>query len=75
MVPEEERVAKVKDFLKRYKWKGPVFEISALTGEGCEQLCFAIQTYLDEQRQARDDAEEHAADVRFSSTDSDEEND
>lgn len=65
MIPSEERKVKVKDFLKRFGWKGPVFEISALTGEGCEQLCFAIQTYLDEQRQAREDAIELAADVRF----------
>ena len=28
----EERAARVKDFVKRFKWKGPVFEISALTG-------------------------------------------
>lgn len=65
MVPEEERNAKVKDFIKRFGWTGPVFEISALTGKGCEQLCFAIQTYLDSQKKARDDAEEYASDVRF----------
>lgn len=38
MVPVEERAAKVKDFVKRFKWKGPVYEISALTREGCEPL-------------------------------------
>ena len=65
MIPEEEREQKVKDFLKRYKWKGPVFQISALTGMGCDKLCQAIQTYLDEQKTARDEAEEYAADVRF----------
>jgi GTPase involved in cell partitioning and DNA repair len=32
MVPEGERAARVKDFVKRYKWKGPVFEISAGPG-------------------------------------------
>ncbi|XAH22542.1 Obg family GTPase CgtA [Xylophilus sp. GW821-FHT01B05] len=42
MVPEEERAARVKDFVKRFKWKGPVFEISALTREGCEPLVQAI---------------------------------
>ncbi|MEO6968397.1 MAG: Obg family GTPase CgtA, partial [Rhodanobacteraceae bacterium] len=36
MVPAEEREARVKDFVKRFKWKGPVFQISALTREGCE---------------------------------------
>jgi GTP-binding protein len=65
MIPEEERDQKVKEFIKRYKWKGPVFQISALTGMGCEKLCQAIQTYLDEQNTARDEAEEYAADIRF----------
>ncbi len=42
MVPQDERAARVKDFVKRFKWKGPVFEISALTREGCEPLIKAI---------------------------------
>ncbi|MEL1766012.1 GTPase ObgE, partial [Acinetobacter baumannii] len=35
MVAEEDRVGKVVDFVRRYGWKGPVFQISALTREGC----------------------------------------
>ena len=65
MIDAQERANKVKKFLKAYGWKGPVFEISALTGEGCKELCYAIQKDLDERRQARDEAEEQAADVRF----------
>lgn len=42
MIPVEERAAKVKDFVKRLKFKGPVFEISALTREGCEHLVQAV---------------------------------
>lgn len=42
MVPAEERAQRVKDFIKRFKWKGPVFEISALTREGCESLIQAV---------------------------------
>lgn len=42
MIPVDERAAKVKDFVKRLKFKGPVFEISALTREGCEHLVQAI---------------------------------
>ena len=38
MVPADERAERVKDFVKRLRWKGPVFEISALTREGCEPL-------------------------------------
>ena len=46
MVPVEERAARVKDFVKRFKWKGPVFEISALTREGCEPLVKAIWQHV-----------------------------
>ena len=38
MVASEDRAALIKDFVKRFKFKGPVFEISALTREGCEPL-------------------------------------
>ena len=73
MIAEEDRAAKVKAFIKAYGWKGPVFEISALTGEGCQQLCYAIQKDLDAKRQERDEAEEHEADVRFQSNEADDE--
>jgi GTPase len=46
MVPQEERAARVKDFVKRFKYKGPVFEISALTREGCEHLVQAIWQHV-----------------------------
>ena len=46
MVPTDEREARVKDFVKRFKWKGPVFEISALTREGCEPLIHAIYRHV-----------------------------
>lgn len=58
MVPEDERKKRVKDFVKRFGWKGPVFEISALTREGCEDLITAIYDYLAEQRQQEQRAEE-----------------
>jgi GTP-binding protein len=50
MVPTEERAARVKDFVKRFKFKGPVFEISALTREGCEHL---VQGRLPAHRKAQ----------------------
>jgi GTP-binding protein len=46
MVPAEERAARVKDFVKRLRWKGPVYEISALTREGCEPLVRALYQYV-----------------------------
>jgi GTP-binding protein len=57
MVPEAERAKRVKDFIKRFAWKGPVFQISALTREGCEDLIMAIYDYLAEQRQQAQRAE------------------
>jgi GTP-binding protein len=46
MVPAEERDKRVKDFVKRFKWKGPVFQISALTREGLEPLIHAIWEHV-----------------------------
>ena len=50
MVPTDERKKRVKDFIKRFGWKGPVFEISALNREGCEELIVEIYNYLAETR-------------------------
>ena len=46
LVQGDERAARVKDFVKRYKWKGPVYEISALTREGCEPLIKEIYQFV-----------------------------
>mgnify|MGYP003703584795 CR=1 FL=1 len=51
MVPEGERAARVKDFVKRYKWKGPVFEISALAREGLQPLLHAIWDHVAAQQE------------------------
>jgi len=63
MVPTEERAARVKDVVKRLRFKGPVFEISALTREGCEHLVQAVYQQVKAQQVA-----EHApvvVDPRF----------
>ncbi len=46
LVPEEEREARVKSFVRVYRWKGPVFAIAAVNGEGCRELVFKIQHWL-----------------------------
>ena len=51
MVPEDERDKKVKDFIKRFGWKGPMFRISALTHEGCDELVKEIYEHLASLRQ------------------------
>ena len=67
MVPEDEREARVKDFVERFEWTGPVFEISALTGQGCEALTYAVFDYISQHSDASRaaEAEDLAADVRF----------
>ncbi|MEP7328458.1 MAG: Obg family GTPase CgtA [Betaproteobacteria bacterium] len=47
LIPEDERDARVKAFIKAYRWKGPVFAIAAISGDGCRPLTFAIQEWLD----------------------------
>ena len=63
MVPVEERAAKVKDFVKRFKWKGPVYEISALTREGCEPLIRQIYQHVQAQQKLEQGVKE--VDPRF----------
>ena len=47
MIPSEEREARVKDFVKRFKLEGAgAFSISGLTREGCEPLLRAIYEYV-----------------------------
>jgi GTPase len=67
MVAHDERAARVKDFVKRFKYKGPVFEISALTREGCEHLVQAIYQHIRAQQVAEQPAVE--IDPRFAGSD------
>jgi GTP-binding protein len=52
MVPDDERAARVKDFVKRFRHKGPVYEISALTRQGCEALIKDIYQHIKSQQVA-----------------------
>jgi len=47
MISAEERTRTVKRFLKDLGWKGKSFIISALTGEGCRELSFAVMEHLE----------------------------
>jgi GTP-binding protein len=65
LIPEEERAARVAQFVKSYRWKGPVFAITAISGEGCRELTFKIQDWLDANRVS---AEKLAADAAEDTT-------
>ena len=51
LVPEDERLQRVEDFQRAYSQSaaGPekIFVISALTGDGCRELTYAIMEHLD----------------------------
>ena len=46
MVPLEEREARVEHYVRRLRWKGPVFAISALAREGLQPLLERIQNHV-----------------------------
>ncbi len=52
VVPAEERAARVSEFVRRLRWKGPVFEVSALNHDGCAGLTRAIADYLQQHHRA-----------------------
>jgi GTP-binding protein len=47
LLPEDEREARCKRIIKGLKWKGPVFRISGITGEGTRDLCFKVMERLE----------------------------
>ena len=60
MVPADERAAKVKDFVRRLRWKGPVFEVSALARQGLGPLIEQVYAQVSQHHRA-----EKVADPRF----------
>jgi len=64
MVPADQRDALVKDFVRRFRWKGPVFQISALARDGLQLLIENIYTYVAQQQRP-----EPPPDLRFSPAD------
>jgi GTPase len=48
MVPAAEREQRIRDWVRRLRWKGPVFTISALAREGLQPLVEAIWTHVAE---------------------------
>jgi len=60
MVPAAEREQRVRDWVRRLRWKGPVFTISALAREGLQPLVEAIWTHVAEYQR-----EEPLPDPRF----------
>jgi len=53
LVPAGERERTITRFLRNYRWKGKCFIISALTGEGCRELAFAVMKHLEQDSGSR----------------------
>ena len=51
LVPAAERAAVTQKFIADFGWEGRSFIISALTGEGCKGLTYAIMEYLDKNKE------------------------
>jgi GTP-binding protein len=66
LLPEAERANALKRFMRKLGWKGKTYIISALTGEGCRELVYAIMDHLDERRRT---AEPDAATAATQSVD------
>ncbi len=59
LLPPEIREARWQQFVRDLGWRGKTFIISALTGEGCRELCLAVAGELERRaKRARADAEE-----------------
>jgi GTP-binding protein len=47
LVPADEREDLCAEITTGLDWQGPVYEISAISGQGTEHLCHDIMTYLE----------------------------
>ena len=52
LIEAADRAQRIADFVRAYGWEGPVYAISAISGEGCRPLVFAIMDYLDDSRRS-----------------------
>ncbi len=48
LLPPDEQAAHCQAILDKLKWKGRVFQISGLSGQGCKELSYQIMQYLEQ---------------------------
>jgi GTPase len=48
LLPPDERKAYCEKIIKALNWQGPVFEISALSKQGCFGVCYKVMDYLEQ---------------------------
>jgi len=47
LVEPGERAQRIAAFVDAYRWTGPVFAVAAINGDGCRELVYAIQDWLE----------------------------
>jgi GTP-binding protein len=52
LIAEDEREARCQEVVKALDWKGPVYNISAITKNGTEKICYDIMTFLEDRAEA-----------------------
>lgn len=62
LVLEEERTSLIDDIIAQLNWSGPIFTISAVTGEGCQPLMYKIKDFLVQQAQQENQLAEKGSD-------------
>lgn len=63
LLPEEEANARIEKIRGEIQHEGPVFQISAVTGQGTDDLCQAIQQYLLELHRSEEEAARQEAEA------------
>lgn len=59
LLPEDERETRVKQVLRKLKWKRPVYRISAISGEGCRALTMDLMRQLEQLNKKTEKHDEH----------------
>jgi GTPase len=49
LLPAAEQKQYCQAIIEHLNWSGPIFEISALSGQGCQEICYRILNYLEDQ--------------------------
>ncbi len=63
MLPEDERDQRRRQFIEEFGWEGRCFIISALSGEGCKEVTYAIMEFLEQNREAVQNTEPQGQDA------------
>jgi len=62
-LPEEDRLKTAKAIVRKLKWKGPWFLVSAATGDGTQAVCYAVMEFLEKLARGNAEGEEGDGDA------------